>query len=65
MWEGNHPMDNSIDQQRAEAQSKTIFSVNLPKIIDNLLNRILSPFLLTEEEKQEAGIYIGRLGKDE
>lgn len=58
-------MDNSIDQQRAEAQSKTIFSVNLPKIIDNLLNRILSPFLLTEEEKQEAGIYIGRLGKDE
>lgn len=58
-------MDNSIDQQRAEAQSKAIFSVNLPKIIDNLLNRILSPFLLTEEEKQEAGIYIGRLGKDE
>jgi hypothetical protein len=58
-------MDNSIDQQRAGAQSKTIFSANLPKIIDNLLNRMLSPFLLTEEEKQEAGIYIGRLGEDD
>ena len=58
-------MDNSFEQQGVEAQSKTSFSVNLPKIIDNLLNRMLRPFLLTEEEKQEAGIYIGRLGKDE
>ena len=58
-------MDNSFDQQGAEAQFRTIFSENLPKIIDNILNRMLRPFLLTEEEKKEAGIYIGRMGEGE
>lgn len=58
-------MDNSFDQQTAEAQSKPFLQANLPKIIENVLNKLLRPFLLTDEEKQEAGIYIGRLGKDE
>lgn len=58
-------MDNSSDQQIAEVQSKTTISENLPKMIDHVLNWMLNPLLLTEEEKEDAGIYIGRLGEDD
>jgi hypothetical protein len=58
-------MDNSFDQQKTKPRPKMRFSGNLPKIIENLINWISSPFLLTEEEKEQAGIYIGRIGEDD
>ncbi len=58
-------MDNSFDQYETEAQSKSNFPANLLKILGDGIDWILSPFLLTEEEKAEAGVYIGYMGEDE
>lgn len=56
-------MDTSVDQEEAKAQSRTFRPAKLLKIIDTLQNWMLGPFLLTEQEKEEAGIYIGRMGE--
>lgn len=58
-------MDNSFDQYETEAQSKSNFSANLLKILGDGIDWILNPFLLTEKEKEEAGVYIGYMGEDE
>lgn len=58
-------MEESLDQQSADSKAKSSSSVILPTVFDTIINWVINPFLITEEEKQEAGIYIGRLGKDE
>ena len=58
-------MDNSFDQQSSDIQSKLVILGSLKQIFDSILNWLVAPFMLTEEEKKGAGIYRERLGRDE
>lgn len=51
-------MDNSYHQQETDTQkpSGSFFSL---RIFDEILNWLVSLIQLTEEEQDEAGIYIG------
>jgi hypothetical protein len=49
-------MDNSFDQQESDTQkSRSLFSN--PQILYDVLNWLAGLFQLTEEERDEAGIY--------
>ena len=56
-------MDNSFHKQgsRTQQQSPRSWLVSLP-ILANLIKWLASLIQLTEEEQEEAGIYLGRLG---
>ena len=55
-------MDNSFHEQGSYThQDLKRFLVSLP-ILGNLIKRLASLIQLTEEEQEEAGIYLGRLG---
>lgn len=58
-------MDKSFDQQSSEAQSKIDPLGSLLQIFYLIMGRLTAWFVLTEEEKIGAGIYIGRMGEDE
>jgi hypothetical protein len=55
-------MDNSFHRQGSGTQRDLkSFLVSLP-ILDSLIKWLASLIKLTEEEQEEAGIYLGRLG---
>jgi hypothetical protein len=55
-------MDNSFHEQGSRThQDPERFFVSLP-ILGNLIRWLASLIQLTEEEQEEAGIYLGRLG---
>ena len=55
-------MDNSFQEQGSHThQDPERFFVSLP-ILGNLIKWLASLIQLTEEEQEEAGIYLGRLG---
>ncbi|MBN2044532.1 MAG: hypothetical protein JW757_05885 [Anaerolineales bacterium] len=58
-------MDNSYDRHNSETQAKTQSLGNLLQIWYAIKSRLVALFVLTEEEKIAAGIYIGRMGEDE
>lgn len=58
-------MDKSFDQQSSEARSKIDPLGSLLQIFYLIKGRLTAWFVLTEEEKIGAGIYIGRMGEDE
>lgn len=58
-------MDKSFDQQSSDIRPKTDPLGNLLQIYYIIMGRLTAWFVLTEEEKIGAGIYIGRMGEDE
>ena len=58
-------MDKSFDQQSSETRSKTDPLGSLLQMFFLIMGRLTAWFVLTEEEKIGAGIYIGRMGEDE
>ena len=52
-------MDNSFDQQKSETQKSSDFSVSL-RIFNGILAWLAGLIQMTEEEKSEAGIYLGK-----
>lgn len=55
-------MDNSIHEQEASGtQHQKSFLAGL-SILDGLMNWLAGLIKLSEEEREEAGIYLGRLG---
>ena len=58
-------MDKSFDQQSSEIRSKTDLLGSLLQIYYLIMGRLTAWFVLTEEEKIGAGIYIGRMSEDE
>lgn len=57
-------MDNSFHQQDSDMQPMNGFMSRL-KIIKNKFNWLTGLIVLTEEEKKEAGIFLGRPGDRE
>jgi hypothetical protein len=55
-------MDNSFRRKGSETQQPGGFLASL-KIIDGILNWLADLIRLTEEERENAGIYLGRLGR--
>ncbi|MCJ7715331.1 MAG: hypothetical protein MUO54_02260 [Anaerolineales bacterium] len=58
-------MDNSFDQLSIETQLKPTLLSSLLQIYHNIKGWLVASFVLTEEEKIDAGIYIGRVGEGE
>lgn len=58
-------MDNSFDQHCSKTQQKKELLGSLLQIYYNIKSWLVASFVLTEEEKIDAGIYIGRLRDDE
>lgn len=58
-------MEESFHQEKSDFKDKSYGFIILPTFFTTNINWLIAPFVLTEEEKQEAGIYIGRMGKDE
>jgi len=58
-------MDNSIDRHSSETQAKTEPLESLLQTCYVIVGRVVTWFVLTEEEKIAAGIYIGRMVEDE
>ncbi|MCB2160736.1 hypothetical protein KQH40_01475 [bacterium] len=58
-------MGESSHQEWGDSKEKSSGLIMLSSFFAPIINWLVAPFMLTEEEKQEAGIYIGRLGKDE
>jgi hypothetical protein len=57
-------MDNSFDEQGSRTQqSPRSFLVSLP-ILANLIKWLASLIQWTEEEQEEAGIYVDHLGSE-
>ena len=51
-------MDNSFDRQKSETQKSSSFLVSL-QIFKGILTWLAGLVQVTEEEKNEAGIYLG------
>lgn len=58
-------MDNSFDQNNSKTRLKTELLGSLLQIYYNIKSWLVASFVLTEEERIDAGIYIGRLRNDE
>lgn len=58
-------MEESFQRQRVDSKVKSSGFINLSTFFIIIINFLTWPFSTTEEEKHEAGIYLGRLGKDE
>ena len=58
-------MDKSVDQHNSDRQQKTGYSGSDLQIFQNIKAWLITWFVLTEEEKIAAGVYIGRRGKGE
>ena len=58
-------MEESFHLERDDIREKSSGFIILSTFFTTIINWLTAPFVLTEEEKQEAGIYIGRMGKDE
>jgi hypothetical protein len=58
-------MDNSFDRHSTVIQSKAERFGSLFRVFNGILARLASWFVLTEEEKISAGIYIGRMREDQ
>jgi hypothetical protein len=56
-------MDNSFHRQVSDAQQKGDFLASL-QIFDRIINWLAGLIKLTEEEQEDAGIYLGRLGDE-
>jgi hypothetical protein len=64
-------MDNSsFQQQESDTQQKGIF-LDSPQVFDSILrlmshsvNWLAGLLKLTEEEQEDAGVYLGRLGNE-
>ncbi len=57
-------MDNSFNRQDRRSttqQDRKSFLGSLP-ILDNIITWLASLIKLTEEEKEDAGVHLGRLG---
>jgi len=61
-------MENSFHRQESDTQKKRVFLIDL-QIFDSILllmrhslNWLAGFFQLTEEEQENAGVYLGRLG---
>lgn len=58
-------MDNSFHRQGqgsdTQQDQKRFLAVSRP-ILDSIIKCLASLIMLTEEEQEEAGIYLGRLG---
>jgi len=58
-------MDNSFHRQGqgsdTQQDQKRFLAVSRP-ILDSIIKWLASLIMLTEEEQEEAGIYLGRLG---
>jgi hypothetical protein len=55
-------MDNSIHQQGSDIQQDPKSLLESLPSFGNLIKWLAALFELTEEEKEEAGIYLGRVG---
>jgi hypothetical protein len=55
-------MDNSIHQQGSDVQQDPKNLLESLPILGNLIKWLAALFELTAEEKEEAGIYLGRVG---
>ena len=53
-------MDNSFHRQESDTRQQSGFFASL-QILDRILNWLAGLIRLTEEEQEEAGIYLGRL----
>jgi len=58
-------MDKSVDLLGSDRQQKTGFLCSLIQIYHNIKDWLAIWFVLTEEEKIAAGVYVGRMGEDE
>ena len=56
-------MDNSFHRQASGAQQKGSFLASL-QIFDRINNWLVGLLKLTEEEQEDAGIYLGPLGDE-
>jgi hypothetical protein len=56
-------MDNSFYRQASDTQQKNGFLANL-QVFDRIINWLAGLIKLTEEEQEDAGIYLGRLGDE-
>ena len=54
----DHSLDQSFDQQGFEKPKQVSSSPN-PKVIYKILKRLTGMVVLTEAEREEAGVYIG------
>ena len=55
-------MDNTIHEQEASNMQHQKSSLAAPSILAGILNWLASLIKFTEEEREDAGIYIGRPG---
>ena len=55
-------MDGSFREQGSETQQAPKSFLAGLEILTNFIQRLAGLIRLTEEEKEEAGIYLGRLG---
>jgi len=55
-------MDNSFHRQESDAQQNGGFLASL-QIFDRIVNWLAGLLKLTEEEREDAGIYLGHLGE--
>lgn len=58
-------MDNFFDQQSTETKLKPQLLGGLLQFYCNIKEWLVAWFVMTEEEKIAAGIYLGRLGDNE
>lgn len=58
-------MNNSVDQHSADRQLQTRYLGSALQIFQSIKAWLVTWFVLTEEEKIAAGVYVGRMGEDE
>ena len=58
-------MDNFFDQESTDTQLKPNLLCSLLQIYRNIKGWLVALFVLTEEEKIAAGVYIDRMGVGE
>jgi hypothetical protein len=56
-------MDNSFQRQGSDTQQRGFLATSL-RIFDGFLDWLAGLVELTEEEQEDAGIYLGRTGRE-